>query len=568
MQSPSSEEQISASTWPDPARDQLTAPGAPFELHEITLDGRRLRAFRNAPRSLGTIFQEAACHGDRICLTGLDYSLTYAEVLRRAAILKGELEAAGLAQGMRCAVAMHNRPEWVIGFIAIAALGATPVLINYRASPAELASAIAETESAGLIAEPEIVARLAPDSVVRERLWLTAGSDVFPKAAVLPDLFESAAAPALDPVIQEPEDEGVIIFTSGTSGHPKGALISHLALMNMAAAIDYATLYGAAQAGMDIAALAKMAAQSQPSAMLVFPLFHTAGVIAVLLPNLRRGGKMVMLERWRVEDALTLLEREKVSGFSGSPAMLWDLLKADRQDRDLSGLRFLSIGGQGISMRLLDELRAGFPGLSVGIGYGQTETGSVNGISGANLIQRPTATGRPLPIVDLRIVDEEYADVPPGEVGEVLVGGVTTMRGYCRRPAETAEVMHDGYIATGDLGRIDEDGYLHISDRKKNIVLCGGENIGCGEVEDAAVSHPEVEQAVAFGRPDDRLGETLHLAIIPADGCDPDPEAVQAHIGGQLARYKIPRSVHRVDGFPMNAMGKADRRALAAKFKE
>lgn len=552
----------------DPVREMLTARGASFELVDIEFAGGTRRAFRNAPLATGEILARAASFADRPCLVGLDYALSYREVLARAAALKAALVGRGLAKGDRIAIAMHNRPEWVVAFVAVAALGATPVLLNYRASPAEMASALAETEAKALIAEAAIAARTDPDWR-RERQVVVVGDDDSLAGSLRFDRLVAAHdGAALDPLVLAPDDEGVVIFTSGTSGHPKGALIAQRALMNMVEGIDYATIHGAAEAGVDLRAMAAAAAQTQPSAMLVFPLFHTAGVIAVLLPNLRRGGKMVMLERWRVDDAMTLIERERVSGFSGSPAMLWDLLKADRAGVDLGSLRFLSIGGQGISERLLAELAQAFPGVSFGIGYGQSETGSVNGIGGRNLLQRPTSTGRPLPIIELRIVDDAGEDLAPGEVGEIWVSGVTIMQGYCNRPEETAQTLRDGWVATGDLGRLDADGFLHIVDRKKNIVVSGGENIGCGEVEAAAVSHPDIEQAAAFGIPDPRLGEKLQLAVIVRDGGRLDEDAVREHIAARLATFKVPRALHRCDAFPLNAMGKVDRRALAARFAD
>lgn len=552
----------------DPVRDMLTAPGGRFELVDIVTDGATHRAFRHAPMATGEILARAEAFADRPCLVGLDYELSYRDVLARAAALKAALAGMGLARGDRVAIAMHNRPEWVVAFVAAAALGATPVLLNYRASAAELASALAETEAKALIAEAEIAARTDADWRGARHVVVVGDDASLAGSLSFDRLVAAHDGAALDPLLLAPDEEGVVIFTSGTSGHPKGALIAQRALMNMVEGIDYATIHGAAEAGIDLQAMAAAAAQSQPSAMLVFPLFHTAGVIAVLLPNLRRGGKMVMLERWRVDDAMTLIERERVSGFSGSPAMLWDLLKADRDDVDIGSLRFLSIGGQGISERLLAELAQAFPGVSFGIGYGQSETGSVNGIGGRNLLQRPTSTGRPLPIVELRIVGDAGEDLAPGEVGEIWVSGVTIMQGYCNRPDETAQTLRDGWVATGDLGRVDNDGFLHIVDRKKNIVVSGGENIGCGEVEAAAVSHPDIEQAAAFGIPDPRLGEKLQLAVIVRDGGELDADAVNEHLAALLPIFKVPRALHRCDAFPLNAMGKVDRRALAARFAD
>ena len=270
-----------------------------------------------------------------------------------------------------------------------------------------------------------------------------------------------------------------------------------------------------------------------------------------------------MTGKWRLDDVLDLLEQEKLASFSGSPAMLWDLLKAPREGRDLSSLRALSVGGQGITPKLLSELTAAFPGVMISNGYGQTETGAVNGIAGADLLARPTSSGRPIPIVDVRIVDDAGAEVAPGEVGEICVAGATVMIGYCNRPEDTAKTKHDGWIATGDLGRIDEGGYLHVVDRKKNIVISGGENIGCAEVEAVALTHPAVDQAIAFGVPDDRLGEVLLLAVVRHDGQDVDEAAIKAHFDGKVARYKVPRGVVFLDDLPLNALDKVDRCALA-----
>lgn len=550
----------------DPVRDLLTAPGAPFEMVEEPVDNRLCRVFRHGPRVIADIYAAAAVHDDAVCLSGLGFTLRYGEVFASAAALKAMLSSKGMAKGDRISIAMHNRPEWIIAFIAATALGATAVLINYRASAAELALALDDTDARALIAEPDIAQRVAP-AWREQNLVIVPGSEALaplPGTIRFDDAIAAHPHAALDPVAMAPDDEAVVIFTSGTTGNPKGALISQRALMTSVIAIDYSMIGVAAEAGIDLASLAAPSGAQPGGAMLVFPLFHTAGLIAVLLPGLRRGGKIVMVEKWRVGDVLDLLERERIAGFAGSPAMLWDLLKAPRDDRDLSALRFLSVGGQGVSPKLLTELAEGFPGVTIGNGYGQTETGSVNGIGGRSLLERPTASGRPLPILDIRIVDDEGAEGAPGEIGEVYIAGATIMTGYCNRPEETAQVKRDGWIATGDLGRIDAEGYLHILDRKKNIIISGGENIGCAEVEAAASSHPAVDHAAAFGMPDERLGEVPFLAVVARDGWMVDAGVITDHIAGCLARYKVPRRIMFLEALPLNAMDKVDRRTLAA----
>lgn len=532
---------------------RLTAPGAPFELIERQVDGRSLRSFRHAPATLGDIYRTALAHDERPCLVGLDRGLSYREVLGRAAALGDHLHDQGIDRGMRVALALGNRPEWAIAYIAITAIGATPALVNPRSAPAEIASALTDSDSRLVIAAEGFVDGLA----------------AAPPHLATGDPFDAATAgwkaAALTCAPMAPDDEATIIFTSGTTGTPKGAILTQRAMTTSVMTINLQMAAAAIAAGVD--PFSPPDPSFQPSAMLVFPLFHMAGVTAVLLPGLARGGKMALIDRWRVDDVMTLIERERIHGFAGSPAMLWDLLHAADEGRDLSALRFLSIGGQGLSTKLLDGLRAAFPDVSLAIGYGQTETGSVSSIGGGELYARPSASGRPLPTLDIRIVGDDEREVVPGAVGEIRIRGATTMSGYCGRPAESAAVLNDGWVATGDLGRLDADGYLHVVDRKKNMVLSGGENIGCIEVEAAALDHPHVAQAVAFGVPDDRLGERLMLAVVAQAGILPDGQAILAHIGERLARFKVPRGILFVDRLPVNAMDKPDRRALAAQVQ-
>lgn len=548
-----------------PSVDVLTALGAPFELIEEAVQGRMCRVFRHGPRTIADVYAEARVHTDAACIVGPTGTLTYRELFAKAAALKAALAEAGLGKGDRIAIAMHNRPEWVIAFVAVSALGSTPVLINYRASASELTLALEDTQAKVLIAEAAIAALVAEDWRAQRPVIATTGEAgaLPPGVVVFDDALARHPGAAFETAAMEPDDEAVVIFSTGTTGAPKGILLSQRALMTTIMGIDYSMANVAIQAGMDLQSLMAPPAV-QPSAMLVYPLFHSSGLNAVLLPSLRRGGKIVLVGKWRVGDVIDLLERERLAGFSGSPAMLWDLLKAPREGRDLSALRFLSVGGQGITPKLLSELTAAFPGVMISNGYGQTETGAVNGIAGQHLLDRPTSSGRPIPIVDVRIVDDEGADVGPGEVGEICIAGATVMIGYCNRPEDTARTKRDGWIATGDLGRIDADGYLHVVDRKKNIVISGGENIGCAEVEAVALDHPAVDQAAAFGVPDDRLGEILLLAVVKREGQEVDAAAIVDHFDGRIARYKVPRGILFMDELPLNALDKVDRRALAA----
>ncbi|WP_176593619.1 class I adenylate-forming enzyme family protein [Sphingobium sp. EM0848] len=546
------------------ATNPLTAPGAPFELIEELVEGRLCRVFRHGPRAIADVYAEAMAYTDALCLSGPTGTLTYSELFTKAAALKAALAEAGLGKGDRVAIAMHNRPEWIVAFVAVSALGATAVLVNYRASATELMLALEDTQAKALIAEPFIAVHVAEGWRAERLVILTAGEQAtsLPGALAFDDVLVCHAGASFQAAAMGPGDEAVVIFSTGTTGAPKGILLSQRALMTTIMGIDYSMANVAIQAGAPLESLTVKPAV-QPSVMLVYPLFHSSGLNGVLLPSLRRGGKIVMISKWRVGDVIDLLEQERLAGFSGSPAMLWDLLKAPREGRDLSNLRFLSVGGQGITPKLLSELTTAFPGVMVSNGYGQTETGSVNGIAGQNLLDRPTSSGRPIPIVDVRIVDDAGVDVPPGEVGEICIAGATIMIGYCNRPEDTARTKQDGWVATGDLGRLDADGYLHVVDRKKNIVISGGENIGCAEVEAVALTHPAVDQAAAFGVPDDRLGEVLLLAVVLRKGQATDAATLIEHFAGKIARYKVPRGILFMNALPLNALDKVDRRALA-----
>lgn len=551
----------------DPIGALLTGPGAPFELESTTIDGVPYRLFCHGPRTIRDIYLGARDFGPRPFLVGRDFTVTYAEAFGKAAALARALSSAGAGRGQRVAIAMANGPEWVIAFLAVTALGATAVLVNHRGSPDELHSALTDTGCTALIADQAAAARVPQPWTGRRRVIVT-GTDVPPAWQSFETTVAGWQGLELQPLEVSPDDEAVVIFTSGTSGGPKGALLSQRATAVSVCAIDYLILRGSLQSAADVAALRPAADAPPPCAMLVFPLFHASGATSTLLPTIRRGGRIVMVRKWNVAEVIELIERERVSGLSGSPAMLWDLIHADRTGRDLSSLRFLSIAGQALKRPLYDDLRAAFPEAAIGVGYGQSESGGVSGIGGANLAARPDSVGWLLPVFELRLVDDAGSDVPPGEVGEIMLRSPTVMRGYCGRPEETAAVLRDGWLLTGDLGRLDEEGRLYIVDRKKNIVISGGENITCSEVESAALTHPAVREAVAFGVPDERLGERLILAVVRRPGTAVEGQELAAHIGARRAIYKVPRGFLFTDELPLNAAGKADKRQLRARYLE
>jgi long-chain acyl-CoA synthetase len=301
------------------------------------------------------------------------------------------------------------------------------------------------------------------------------------------------------------------------------------------------------------------------SFILVVPLFHVTGLVPVMLSCFTAGFKLVMMYKWNPERALELIERERVTTFVGVPTMSWDLLESpDFRTRDTGSL--VSVGGGGapappeLVQRIDKSFRRGRPG----IGYGMTETnayGPQN--SGDDYLARPRSTGRTVPIVQLRVTDPDGNELPRGEVGEIWFRGPNLIRGYWGKPEATAETLVDGWLRSGDLGRIDEDGFLYVEDRVKDMVLRGGENVYCAEVEAAIYEHPAVYEVAVFGLPHERLGEEVAAAVLPREGFELDADELRKHVGARLAAFKVPSIVEIVDrSLPRNASGKILKREI------
>lgn len=556
------------------AMKALTAPGAPFEMQTVEVEGHPCRVFCNGPQNLSDVYQIAASHA-QLTLTVLDDKhMSYNEVLGKAAALgRFLIQKTGKpsVRGKRIAIVMSNRPEWMISFIAVTAIGATAVLVNSRGTSAEVAAALDETDSVMVIADERRAHLLAggekpcPMIVVRDtEAGSIAQPDWFSFAAATHD-WESAN---LKPVAVQPDDEALVMFTSGTTGKSKAALFSHRGVLT---GLMHIQLSGALVAPHIVARRGADAfsggATNQPASLLAFPLFHVSGCYAVFLANLIRGGKIVLLPKWDAAAALTLIEREHIASFSGAPAMYWDMLRLDHNGQSFKSLLSVGAGGQAFAPSLYKDIAAAFPLAVLGVGYGMTECGgTVCSIAGEELNSHVTASGRVFPSVDIRIVNEEDVEVPTGEPGEILMRGAMLMREYCKQAQATAEVLQDGWLRTGDIGRVDAEGYLHVVDRKKNIVISGGENISCNEVEAAIMEHGSVAQAAAFSVPDERLGEQVVVAVVLLEGKALSQEAVRTHMGERLAAYKVPRQVVFLDDLPRNATEKVLRHELRRQF--
>ena len=551
----------------------FTAPGQPFELVESVVRGERCRIFRNAPRSLAQLYPAARAHEGQVFTVMDGARLTYAQAFAQAASLAAYLGASGVASGTHVAIAMRNRPEWLVSFIAISALGAVPVLVNSRGAAAELAYSLKYTRCRHLFAD-EGCARLLAQQDCGDVAGIVVGEvpASLPRWQSYAQVLGQAGPQALPATPCAPEDPALIMFTSGTTGEPKGAVLSHVGVLTalMANQLSGALLGArlAAQLGVELATLARQA--PQPCTLLVFPLFHTSGCLSVFLTTLARGGKIVFLPRWNATRALELVQQERVTALPAVPTMLWDVLQcADLERFDTSSLVSLGTGGQAMPQNLLQAIQARFPRALLGTGYGMTETnGMVSLAVGEEFVRHPDTAGRPLATADIRIVDEEGREVPGGVAGEVCVRSAQNMIGYWERAEADAAVFRGGWLHTGDVGYLDAAGFLHIVSRKTDMVISGGENIYCAEVERVLTQHPQVLEAVTFGVPDERLGEKLLAVIVARPGAALDEAQLQDFCSTRLARYKVPLAWHFDEGpLERTATGKVMKERVCQRLR-
>jgi steroid-24-oyl-CoA synthetase len=546
-------------SW-DEAVAVSTRPGGPFEIVEADVLGRRTKVFKNTPPSLRALFDRSRDRGDAIFLVYEDERWSFAETIARVDALGAALVSHyGIRPGDRVAIGMRNYQEWVVAFAAITSIGAISVSLNAWWTTDELDYALADSGAKVVVADAERVARIAPlvDKLdVRVLAVRTAGA--------LPDgveRWEEVVVPgaALPDVALDPDMDATILYTSGTTGHPKGAVSTHRAVLSALSAFACRSFVNAAMG------------QGAPpkhwptSFILIVPLFHVTGCVPVMLSCFAAGYKLVMMHKWDPARALELIERERVTNFVGVPTQSWDLLECpDFARRDTASL--LSVGGGGAPAppELVRRVDKSFATARPSIGYGMTETNAYGpGNSHDDYVRKPTSCGRVVPAIEMRVTDADGRVLGPNEVGELWFRGPNLIRGYWNKPEATAETIVDGWLRSGDIGRIDEEGFVYVQDRAKDMVLRAGENVYCAEVEAVIYEHPDVYEAAVFGLPHERLGEEVAAAIVPKPGRAIDVEAFRAFLAQHLAPFKVPSHVAvYAEALPRNPAGKILKRTL------
>jgi long-chain acyl-CoA synthetase len=559
----------------------LTGPGAMFEMEDVTVRGIAVRAWKNAPLTLRDLLQLSVAHGGAEFIAydgevegavrGRFDRLSFVEHFRAAAAFSHRLiDDHGIRPGDRVAIAMRNFPEWSIAFWGATAAGAVVVPLNAWWTGPELTYGLRDSGSRILVADLDRAERLAPHAAELTTLEAvlvarSGGADLPGRAVAFDDAVGEVAADVILPAVAlAPDDDATIFYTSGTTGEPKGALGTHRNICTNLVSLGYCAARTAARSGAG-------AAQAPPRNvyLLSVPFFHVTGCHSVLVATLAAGGGLVIMHRWDAERALQLIERERVTTFGGVPAMAWQVLEHPDFGRyDLSSVRSIGYGGAPAAPELVRRLDAMFPGRTPSNGYGLTETSSVTTMNGGlDYRRRPDSVGPPVPVCDVKVVDAAGSSVPIGGIGELWIKGPNIVKGYWNKPDATAAAITDGWLHSGDVARVDEEGFVYIVDRAKDMIIRGGENVYCIEVETVLFEHPAVTDAAAIGIPHHVLGEEVGAVVHLAPGTSATEDELRQFVAGRLAAFKVPvRIWFKQDPLPRNPNGKILKRDLKAEL--
>jgi long-chain acyl-CoA synthetase len=572
--------------WPAMSIQQahaiLSAPGMPTEVGEETIRGIRTKVWKNLPPSLRSVVEASRAHGEKIFLVYEDERVSFEAFHRAVAALAAELTAQGVVKGDRVAVIMRNIPEWVVAFYAAASVGAVVTPLNAWWTGPELEYGLTDSGSKVVLMDRERYERLTqhlpncPDLV---RVYITRERDEIAHPLVTkledvigaPNAWKDLPDTAMPAVAIAPDDDATIFYTSGTTGKPKGALGTQRGVnSNIMAGVC-----GAARAFLRRGEQPPAPDPSAPqrASLISVPFFHVTGCFAVLNPSLFGGAKLVMMRKWEPIRAFELIERERVSSAGGVPTIAWQLIEHPaRKNYDLSSLESVAYGGAPSAKELVAALREAFPKSSPGQGWGMTETcATVTGNSAEDYWNRPESCGVAVPVSELQIRDpaDGVTVLPPNTVGELWSNGPQVVKGYWNKPEATAQTFVDGWVRTGDLAKLDDEGFCFIIDRAKDMLIRGGENIYCIEVENALYDHPAVMDAAVVGIPHRTLGEEPGAVVTLKPGAHATEDELRAHVAERLAAFKVPVAVKFwPEVLPRNPNGKILKNELKKLFED
>ena len=577
----------------------LTVAGGPFEMEEVVIRGIPTRAWKTAPDTLRSVFELSALHGDKDFLIYEDERITFEKNFRNVAAVGHQLiDRFGVQPGDRVAIAMRNLPDWVTAFWAIITVGAVAVPLNAWWTGEELAYGLADSGakvafvdeerqlriSHHLVGIPALEAMIVsceehdPDTGGRRSaVGCTLERGTSAPLHVIP-FDEVVGTPAVDIALPEVtidrDDDATIFYTSGTTGRPKGAVGTHRNSCSNLMNLFFVSTLG----GMRRTKAQKDASTGAQNAnLLSVPLFHATGCHALLVTNTAAGGKLVMMHHFDPDRALELIERERITVFGGVPAMVMQVIDSpDFAKRDTSSVQSISYGGAPCPPDLVRRIKEHFPTGAPGNGYGLTETSAMTTMNaGDDYVRKPDSVGPPSPVCDVAVVPEEWehADPPadlmpdPARTGELWIKGPNVVRGYWNRPDATASSFTNGWLHTGDVARIDEEGFVHIVDRAKDMIIRGGENVYCVEIEAALHEHPAVADCAVIGVPHPVLSEEVGAVIVLRPGMDVAADELSRHVRERLAAFNVPtRFWFRGEPLPRNPAGKILKRELRTEL--
>jgi len=536
----------------------LTAPGAPFEIETESVGGRPMRLFKNRERSMREKVANAGLRGDLECFVQGERRISYGDVRRLAFGAADRLAREhGFARGDRLAVLAYNSPDWILSLFGAVSLGGIGVGLNGWWTSEEIEYGLSDSGSRFLVVDDRLWPRveLLADKVPSlERVFFIGDSPPPGTVPIAELLVPSDDVPA-GPI--DEDDPFVILYTSGTTGRPKGCITTHRGTIAQVTGIVLSGVVSAMMAGQPPVP----ADGAQTASLLTSPLFHVGGLHSNLCAGLTTGAKMVFTEgRFDAEQVMALIERERVAVWGAIPTMLHRVVHHPKvESYDLSSLQRVSFGGAPTPPETIDRAREVLPvEPTFANAYGLTETHGVATVNGGkDLLEKKTSIGRPMPLLDMQIAGEDGRPVPDGKLGELWIRGPLVTPGYWNRPEATAEAIVDGWLHTGDLAYRDGDGFYFVVDRAKDMIIRGGENVYCVEIENCLADHPEIDEAAIVGVPDAELGEKVKAIVRRVPGSKLSKEQVRRQVSAHLASFKVPEFVEFVDEpLPRNPTGK------------
>jgi long-chain acyl-CoA synthetase len=558
----------------------MTAPGAKFEMEEKVINGIRLRTYKHAPLTLRDVVLNSKQWDFREYLVFEDERITYAAHYKAVAHLARRLrEDFGVQKGDRVAVVMRNYPQWAVGFWAALAIGAIATPLNSWWTGEELEYGLADSGAKVAIVDPEKLERIRdhlPKLTQLKTVIVARGGDdeADPRIVSLEKLIGSARAWASLPDIEMPaaevgpDDDATIMYTSGTTGKPKGALATHRGIISnvfngMACQARHFVRQGQSPPVRD-------PLNDPPRIpLLAIPFFHATGAFSNLVPVIMNADKIVTMYKWDPGEALEIIEREKITMIGGVPAIAWQVLEhPDRDKYDLSSIQFVAYGGAPSAPELVATIKRRFPNGLASNGWGMTETCAASCVNfGKDYEVRPDSCGAPAPAMDFKIVGSNGETLGPNQVGELWVKGPNNCKAYWNKPEATAKTYIDGWVVTGDIGRMDEESFVFLLDRAKDMLIRGGENIYCIEVESALYDHPAIMDAAVVGIPHKVLGEEVGAVVQVKPDMEVTTDELRRFAAQKIAAFKVPVDIQiQRDPLPRNANGKIMKSELRTRF--